>query len=348
VSKERFVLMNNGVTILARKIGGVGNKLTIEDFQIVNGCQTSNVLFNQRLTDLSAVSVPLRLIETQNDEVKQAIVKATNRQTELTTEQLYALTDFSRLLEGHFSAYDEPHRLYYERRDCQYDRFPDVAKTRIVTPQSLIRAFGAMFLDEPTRVTRNYKGIRDMVGKRIFVAGDRLESYYVAAYAAYRLESSFLRNQPEYKAARYHILTALRYLLDAKPLPQMSSHEMGRRCEVMIEALWDHQRLDDVMANAAKIVQRIVVAPGDEFDRDNIRTESTTLALLKHLTMILMKQRRRVAVTRSYAVWRIRRHSRALRLRLVEERKNQLLPNRLGRSRNARAWLRSINHQISE
>jgi hypothetical protein len=57
-SPERFVLMNNGVTILTRKIGGVGSRLTIEDFQIVNGCQTSHVIFNQRSQDLSKVSVP--------------------------------------------------------------------------------------------------------------------------------------------------------------------------------------------------------------------------------------------------------------------------------------------------
>jgi AIPR protein len=124
------------------------------------------------------------LIETQDDDVKEAIVKATNRQTELTTEQLYALTDFARQLEMHFKSVPENNRLFYERREGQYDRFPtEVPKSKIVTPQSLIRAFGAMFLDEPTRVTRNYRGIREKVGKEIFAKGHRLEPYYIAAYA---------------------------------------------------------------------------------------------------------------------------------------------------------------------
>ena len=47
--RAQFVLMNNGVTIIARGAPKqVGDTFTIERFQIVNGCQTSNVLFDQR------------------------------------------------------------------------------------------------------------------------------------------------------------------------------------------------------------------------------------------------------------------------------------------------------------
>jgi hypothetical protein len=189
--RSRFVLMNNGVTIITRNLRQLGSRFTIEDFQIVNGCQTSHVVFGQRDGDLESVSIPLRLIATQDDNVIEAIVKATNRQTELKPEQLYALTDFAKKLEMFFSSFDEPHKLYYERRDGQYDRFPAIEKTRIVVPQALIRSFAAMFLDEPTRVTRGYRTIREMVGDKIFKESDRLEPYYVAAYAAYRLEFLF-------------------------------------------------------------------------------------------------------------------------------------------------------------
>src|SRR5262249_46269886 len=47
--RERFVLMNNGITIISRgEPKQVGDTFTLENFQIVNGCQTSNVLFDQR------------------------------------------------------------------------------------------------------------------------------------------------------------------------------------------------------------------------------------------------------------------------------------------------------------
>ena len=287
----RFVLMNNGVTIITRNLNQLGSKFTIEDFQVVNGCQTSHVIFDQRGGDMDAVSIPLRLISTQDDDLTRSITHATNRQTELKSEQLYALTDFARLLESYFSSVEEPHKLYYERRDCQYDRLPNIEKTRIVTPQSLIRAFGAMFLDEPTRVTRNYKSIRDLVGEKIFIEGDKFEPYYVASYSAYKLEFLF-RNQRignEYKAARYHILMALRYLINPAPLPvQMNSNEIKRRCDEMTDVLFDTDKVDALLDKAAGIVRKVV---GEPFDRDNIRTEPMKDSLLQELAVDMPYER---------------------------------------------------------
>ena len=60
----------------------------MEDYQIVNGCQTSFVLHECRDSLNERVMVPVRLIATQDDGVKNAIIKATNRQTLVTREQL--------------------------------------------------------------------------------------------------------------------------------------------------------------------------------------------------------------------------------------------------------------------
>ena len=59
-----------------------GNRFHIQDYQIVNGCQTSHVLNDQRDRLDPSVMVPVRLIGTADEEVIGAIVKATNRQTE--------------------------------------------------------------------------------------------------------------------------------------------------------------------------------------------------------------------------------------------------------------------------
>src|SRR5712664_4882979 len=60
--KRRFVLMNNGVTIIARNMTHTGSKFVIEDFQIMNGCQTSHVLFDHASDLDESVLIPLRLI----------------------------------------------------------------------------------------------------------------------------------------------------------------------------------------------------------------------------------------------------------------------------------------------
>ena len=205
--KDRFVLMNNGITIIARTLRTVANRFHIEDFQIVNGCQTSHVLFDQREKIDDSVMIPVRLIATQNEDVINSIIRATNRQTEVKEEQFFALAEFPKKLELYFQTFDNGKKLFYERRSRQYASL-SIEKTRIVTPGNVIRAFAAMFLQEPHRTTRNYSALKAKVGTEIFAERHRLEPYYVASFALYKLECLFRagRLEPKYKVARYHML----------------------------------------------------------------------------------------------------------------------------------------------
>lgn len=239
--KARFVLMNNGVTIIARVLRRTANKFHIEDFQIVNGCQTSNVLFDfEGNTD--GVMVPLRLISSDDDDVIRSIVTATNQQTQLSREQLFAATEFPKRLEQFFQAQEVPHRIYYERRSRQYDRMP-IEKVRIITQANAIRAFAGMFLEEPHRTTRNFNALLDNVGKTIFVDGHKFEPYYVSSFALYKLEKLFRAQKlnTAFKAARYQVLLAARLPCelrrsaphelagDGKILQGRHRHTVGRR-----------------------------------------------------------------------------------------------------------------------
>jgi len=276
VQRKRFSLMNNGITIIAKTLRATGNRFYIEDFQIVNGCQTSHVLFDQRDNLDETIMVPLRLIATQDESVTASIIKATNRQTEVREEHLLALSDFGKKLEMFFQTFNDGKQLL--RRSRQYNDLSGIEKTRIVTPANLIRAYAAMFLEEPHRTTRNYAALLDRVGKDIFAPEHRLEPYYVAAFALYRLEYLF-RNQaldPKYKPARYHILLASRLLANAASLPRPNSHEMQRYCESTLELLWDVEKADALFAKAAAVVE--VVAKGN-FHRDYIRTQPFTESL---------------------------------------------------------------------
>lgn len=270
-----FVLMNNGITIIAKSMRATGNRFHIEDYQIVNGCQTSHVLFdNQSLLDESVI-VPIRVIATENEEAIASIVKATNRQTEVKAEQLIALSDFQKKLEAYFQTFDAPNRLYYERRSRQYNSMLGVEKTRIVPPANLIRAYASVFLEEPHRTTRTYRALLGQLGTSIFGPDDRLEPYYYSASALYRLEFLFRNNllDVKYKPARYLILFAARLLLNPARPPRSNSREMARYCEPLIEIAWDQINAGDAFHRAAGIVEKI--AKGN-FDRDNIRTQTFT------------------------------------------------------------------------
>jgi hypothetical protein len=282
--KARFVLMNNGITIIARAMQHTASKFHIEDFQIVNGCQTSHVLFDQEKNLDDSIMIPLRLIATQDESVIESIIHATNRQTEIKPEQFFAITEFARQLEAYFKSFPESQQLYYERRSRQYDRLP-VEKTRIITQASAVKSFAAMFLDEPHTTTRNYKYLQEKVGKEIFVQGHRLEMYYTACFALYRLEY-FFRSQrldKKYKPARFHMLMAFRMLANSGPVPKMNAWDMEKYCKKIIDILLDTKKADELFDVAAKTIE--AVAKGN-FHRDNIRTVPFTQNLIARLRSV--------------------------------------------------------------
>jgi hypothetical protein len=282
VQRARFALMNNGITIIAKTMRVTGNRFHIEDYQIVNGCQSSHVLFDNRALLDATVFVPVRLISTEDEEVTASIVKATNRQTEVKEEQLIALSDFQKKLEVYFRSFPEPERLYYERRSRQFNSGVGIEKTRIVTPTTLIRAYASIFLEEPHRTTRTYRALLQQLGKLIFGPDDRLEPYYFAASAHYRLEYLFRNGTlpARFKPARYHILMAVRLMLYPGQLPRSNSHELARLSESLWKRIWDSGDSDGLLQTAAEVVND--VASGD-FHRDKIRTEPFTKAVRDYL-----------------------------------------------------------------
>ncbi|HMN39206.1 MAG TPA: AIPR family protein [Phycisphaerales bacterium] len=279
-ARGRFVLMNNGITIIARKILPTGDSFVIEDYQIVNGCQTCHSLLAVPKKHDASVSVPVRLIQTEDETVTNDIIRATNRQTPVTEEQFFALEEFPKALEAHFSAFDGDKTLYYERRSRQYDRTP-IERTRIISQANVIRAYAAMFLREPHRTTRNFSALRAKVksGKDIFAKGHRKEPYYAAAFALYRLESMFKQRtlDAKYKPARFHILLAIYLLADLGEAPKPAANKMEGHCNKLLRILWDVDKANGLIDRAARLVESSV---SGEFNRDNIRTEPTTKAVV--------------------------------------------------------------------
>jgi hypothetical protein len=140
-----------------------------------------------------------------------------------------------------------------------------------------------MFLEEPHTSTKTYKSLRSRVGSTIFAKDDKLEPYYVAAYTAYKLEQQYRSHKlaPEYKSARHHILLGVRLLVDSSRLPRMSSHEMERRCNTLMQSLWDSDKADDLFQKARLVIDEV---SNNRLDRDHIRTQSITQAILKKLS----------------------------------------------------------------
>lgn len=281
-TKVLFPLLNNGVTIVARRVHPTGNKFTIEDYQIVNGCQTSFVLYHNKDHLDASVTVPLRIIATQDENIKNSIIKATNRQTQVTDDQFFALAEFPKKLEAYFPTFTNGHGLFYERRPGQYNADTDVERVRIVTQTMLIRAFASMFLDLPHRATRNFKSLLQQVGTNIFQQEHRLEPYYVAAYVNYKMDY-FFRNQTlntDLKPARYHLLLATRLLAAPASLPPFNSRDMEKYCTTFMKILWDNDACKKIFETAGELIRKVA---NGEMHGDNVRTEAFTQALVSEI-----------------------------------------------------------------
>ena len=174
-----FSMLNNGVTIVASSIKIPGDIATIEDYQIVNGCQTSNILIDnmEAAENIDDLIIPVRIIATKDENLKNEITRATNSQTAIKKEQLEALSTFQKNLEEYYKTFTGPEALVYERRTGQH-RGSDIPKNRIISISTQIKTMAAMFLDEPSAVSGQYGTVAKRIGNKIFRTSDKLIMYY--------------------------------------------------------------------------------------------------------------------------------------------------------------------------
>jgi hypothetical protein len=275
-----FSVLNNGVTIVADKLVATGDKFTVSDYQVVNGCQTSHVLFNNRgLMDIDRVWVPLRLIVTNNDDIKNEITKATNSQTEVKQEELESLSEFQRNLEKYYNSIEGDGRLYYERRTNQYNADSSVYKTKIISIPIQIKVFSSMFLENPHSVTGYYGTVAGRVGDKIFKKDHKFSPYYASGLAYYRLESYFRSGtiDSKYKQSRYHILMLFKFICNSDVQPEFNSKKMDDYSGKIIEVLNNAVKCLSIFEKAIGIIDSSGM---DIKDKDVLKRKEVTDSLI--------------------------------------------------------------------
>lgn len=224
-----FCMLNNGITIIANKVTLTGTTAVLTDYQIVNGCQTSHVLYeNRNLDGVDDLLIPIKVIGTTDEDIRNNITKATNSQTSIKPEQLEALSDFQKNLETYYSTYGENERLYYERRTGQY-RLESIPKTKIVNIPQQIKSVSAMFLNNPHGVSGNYGAIVKKVGNKIFNVNDKMILYYTSSLAQYKIEKLISGKviDKKYNKSRYHAMMLFRIYVSGKSIPRFNERALS-------------------------------------------------------------------------------------------------------------------------
>jgi hypothetical protein len=278
-ARESFVLLNNGITIVCEDLGKTGDRFTVAGFQIVNGCQTSHVLYNNRDQLKDTVLLSVKLIVAPVDGLRNQVIKATNRQTTVKTEELAALTDFQKLLERYYEAIPAEHRLYYERRSQQFRSAPGLEKIRIVNISTQIRTFAAMFLNRAHQSSRYYGSLLKDVESSIFVEGHFPIAYYISAFALFRVESFLRRFQIDnrYRPFKYHILGIVRMLTAGPDTPAMTANKFERYCESMRDVLWDDAKCLSALQQSCEILDKVLAG---NYDRDKAKDSTIQTQVL--------------------------------------------------------------------
>lgn len=235
--RDRFALLNNGVTIVARDINPVGAAFRLVDYQIVNGCQTSHILFNNRDHLSANAYLPLKLIVTTDGDVTNQIIQGTNRQTEVKLEAFESLSPFQKKLEEYFLAVgrNQKEPLYYERRSKQYDHL-GVRRDRLVSLATQTKCFLAMFLNEPHSTHRYYGELLNSYQSKLFSEAHSPAPYYVSSAALARLESLFADGSlpRSLRPLKFQILMVFRLQHEPCELPPLNSKAIQGYCESLL------------------------------------------------------------------------------------------------------------------
>lgn len=143
-----FWWLNNGVTILSTSAAITGKSIQADDIQIVNGLQTTESIYRHFSRTSKAEQdercVLVKVIVTKDEAVRDAIIRATNNQTDVEPASLHATDKIQRDIEDVLLR----HGLYYERRKNFYAN-QGHAPAELVSPLYAAAGYVALVLKSP-------------------------------------------------------------------------------------------------------------------------------------------------------------------------------------------------------
>jgi len=290
----KFPIFNNGVTIVAKSLNKVGTYFKVKDFQVVNGCQTSNILFNNKAhLDLANTLVPIKLIVTDNQEVINDIIKATNRQTEVKTEAFESLKDYHKKLQIFYDTFPKETKLYYERRPREYDTvFPPIPRTKIITLPAQINAVISMFWNEPQSTHRYYGELLKAYSGKLFQDDHNPYVYYVSSLCLHKVDILIKQNfiPSYYRHYKYHLLTAFRILVSGFNYPKFNSKDMTNYCEAIHNKLLDEKATKALITTATECVTKAA----DQLSKKHGQRNINDYKRLRDFTYELIEQAKKL------------------------------------------------------
>ena len=145
---------HNGIVIVADKARELEDAIELTNAQIVNGCQSTHVLVSYS-GQLEACYLPLKIVVTENEDLKDIIAIASNTQSEVDNYDILARLPNVKALELELAPDAVPldERVWFQRRRNQRIDFPphwnkDVWQ-RVIRPRHLLDAYASTVMAMP-------------------------------------------------------------------------------------------------------------------------------------------------------------------------------------------------------
>jgi hypothetical protein len=204
---EDFWWLNNGITILATSCGISGDKVTIDDPEIVNGLQTSHEVFHWFKTWREAEDdqrrILIRVIVPSDDKSRIKIIKATNSQTKVSDLSLLSTEPIQQTIEDRLRL----NGLFYDRKKGQCRRLRRPVK-KVIGIRTLAQAVISVVLREPDQARGRPETFIKSNARRVFdpeAEGD----LFAACIVLDRRVTEFLANSAlptdEQRNLRYYV-----------------------------------------------------------------------------------------------------------------------------------------------
>lgn len=272
---SRFPVLNNGITLVCPDVKLQGTTLHLTNYQIVNGCQTSNVLFQHR-DALGDIMVNVKVVKTQLEDVFADLVRATNSQTKVEGTQFLSLRPIIKRVEQYFNTFDgNESRLYLERRDRQYVGL-EIPATRVFSLNNAAKCVAAMWCNRPELAARYPKQMYEELTDVIFSDTTKEAIFYAACVTMYRFNllvsnSTIPQNMKRFK---WHMLALVRAILARSDGIQLNSRQAEQDAHRIIETMSQHgAAATDLFARIVGICQGLGEVTNDRLKRQAILQE---------------------------------------------------------------------------
>lgn len=255
---ERFVLFNNGITIVCQDVKPEKGKYVLINPQIVNGCQTCNMIYqaDRKGMNLDSVQIIAKIVGSNKDEVTQGIVRGANRQNIVYEEAFETIKEFHKNLEKYFEnnqiiGYQ---KIYYERRSRQYANNVKIKPQQKISFRGLIQSMVALFLGHVEDSHRHEYTLLKKYKDNLFVDAHSYEPYYLAAFLYLNIDALFREGKlpKELNSYKMHIILLVKEM-EGGSAPELASDDIDKYCKRLLSNLEsDSDKLERCALEACK------------------------------------------------------------------------------------------------